>query len=62
MKQYTTLKAEVESWRLFSRRLHDTLELAQLDDASLRAELEAEVSAIEADLEKRSFTAMLSGK
>ncbi|MEP7135611.1 MAG: peptide chain release factor 2 [Chloroflexota bacterium] len=62
MKQYTTLKAEVESWRLFSRRLHDTLELAQLDDSSLRAELEAEVSAIEADLEKRSFTAMLSGK
>ena len=62
MKQYTTLKSEVESWRSFSRRLHDTLELAQLDDDSLRVELEAEVAAIEADLEKRSFTAMLSGK
>jgi len=62
MKQYTTLKSEVEAWRSFSRRLHDTLELAQLDDDSLRAELEAEVTAIEADLEKRSFTAMLSGK
>ena len=62
MKQYTTLKSEVESWRSFSRRLHDTLELAQLDDASLRTELETEVAAIEADLEKRSFTAMLSGK
>jgi len=62
MKQYTTLKSEVEFWRSFSRRLHDTLELAQLDDDSLRAELETEVAAIEADLEKRSFTAMLSGK
>jgi len=62
MKQYTTLKSEVESWRNFSRRLHDTLELAQLDDVSLRTELETEVAAIEADLEKRSFTAMLSGK
>lgn len=62
MKQYTTLKSEVESWRGFSHRLHDTLELAQLDDDSLRVELEAEVAAIEADLEKRSFTAMLSGK
>lgn len=62
MKQYTTLKSEVESWRNFSRRLHDALELAQLDDDSLRAELETEVAAIEADLEKRSFTAMLSGK
>jgi len=62
MKQYTTVKSEVESWRIFSRRLRDTLELAQLDDASLRAELESEVAAIEAELEKRSFTAMLSGK
>ena len=62
MKQYNSVKAEVDSWRSFSRRLNDTLELAQLDDESLRAELEAETSAIEADLEKRSFTAMLSGK
>ena len=62
MKQFTTLKAEVESWRNFSRRLHDATELAQFDDESLRAELETEISNLETDLEKRSFTAMLSGK
>ena len=62
MKQYNTIKAEVESWRGFSRRLNDALELAQLGDESLRAELEAEISAVETELEKRSFTAMLSGK
>jgi peptide chain release factor 2 len=62
MKQYNAIKAELDSWRGFSRRLSDTVELAELDDESLRAELEAEVSAIEAELEKRSFTAMLSGK
>jgi len=62
MKQYNTIKAEVDSWRSFSHHLNDTLELAQLDDESLRAELEAETSAIETELEKRSFTAMLSGK
>ena len=62
MKQYNAIKAEVDSWRVFSRRLNDALELAQLEDASLRADLEAEVSAIEAELEKRSFTAMLSGR
>jgi peptide chain release factor 2 len=62
MKQYNAIKAEVESWRSFSRRLNDTLELAQLDDESLRVDLEAEVTAIETELEKRSFTAMLSGK
>lgn len=62
MKQYNAIKAEVDSWRTFSRHLNDTLELAQLGDESLRAELEAETSALEAELEKRSFTAMLSGK
>jgi peptide chain release factor 2 len=62
MKQHNALKTDVDSWRRFSRRLHDTLELAQLDDESLRGELEAEVAAIEADIEKRSFTTMLSGK
>jgi peptide chain release factor 2 len=62
MKQYNAVKVEVESWRGFSRRLRDALELAQLDDESLRTELDAEVSALEQELEKRSFTAMLSGK
>lgn len=62
MKQYNAVKVEIDSWRSFSRRLHDALELAQLDDESLRPELELETSAIEQELEKRSFTAMLSGK
>ena len=62
MKQYNNTKAEVESWRAFLRRFHDALELAQMDDESMRADLEAEIASIESDLEKRSFTAMLSGK
>jgi peptide chain release factor 2 len=62
MKQYNAVKAEIDSWREFSRRLSDALELAQLDDESLRTDLEAEVAAIESELEKRSFTSMLSGK
>jgi peptide chain release factor 2 len=62
MKQYNNTKAEVDSWRGFSRRLRDALELAQLDDESLRSELETEITALELELEKRSFTAMLSGK
>ena len=62
MKQYNSIKSELDSWRAFSHRLRDALELAQLEDENLRGELEAETSAIEAELEKRSFTAMLSGK
>ena len=62
MKQYNGLKAEVESWNALSRRVSDAVELAQMDDESMRPELETEIAAIEAELEKRSFTAMLSGK
>lgn len=62
MKQYNAVRVEVDSWRVFSRRLRDALELAQLGDESLRSELEAEMAAIEQDLGRRSFAAMLSGK
>ena len=62
MKRYNALKTEIESWQKFSRSQQDALELAELDDESLRSDLETEVDAIEAELEKRSFTAMLSGK
>ena len=52
----------MENWRAFRRRVHDALELGHLGDASLRAELESEVSAIEEEVEHRNFNAMLSGK
>ena len=52
MKQHNSLKTEVESWRVFSRRLHDALELAQLDDESLRGELETEISRLKVALNK----------
>ena len=56
------MRNEIEDWRAFERRIHDARELAEMDDASLRAELETEIAALETELEKRSFTAMLSGK
>jgi peptide chain release factor 2 len=60
MKAASVLRDEVQSWSKFRDHLHDLKELAALDDESLRGELEAEVAALEADLEKRAFTAMLS--
>lgn len=62
MKTASTLDEDIRSWRSFERRLHDALELARLADEGLRAELEAEIEAIEHELEKRSFAVMLSGK
>jgi peptide chain release factor 2 len=62
MKVISNLRDEVESWRKFQNHLNDLLELSRLNDESLRGELEAEITALETDLEKRSFNAMLSGK
>jgi peptide chain release factor 2 len=61
MKQASILREEVESWRKFRDHLHDLVELAGLGDESLRGELETEISALEQELDKRSFTSMLSG-
>ena len=46
IKEANILREEVESWDEFSRRIQDANELAQLDDESLRAELEVEVEGV----------------
>jgi peptide chain release factor 2 len=61
MKQASTLREEVESWAKFRNHLRDLIELASLGDDSLRGELEAETFVLEQELDKRSFTSMLSG-
>ncbi|MFZ5910533.1 MAG: peptide chain release factor 2 [Chloroflexota bacterium] len=62
IREANALREVVDSWRAFAGRIHDAAELAQLDDDSLRVELEGEVEAIETELEKRAFTAMFSGR
>jgi peptide chain release factor 2 len=62
IRKANKLREEVESWGDFARRIQDATELAQMDDESLRTELEKEVESIEKELAKRSFTAMLSGR
>ena len=62
MKKLSVVREEVESWQIFVQRTRDTLELAQLDDESLRSELEAETAAIEAEIDQREFRAMFAGE
>jgi len=61
MKIVSSLRDKVESWCALKQHVHDLTELARLDDESLRAELLGEIANLEADLEKRAFTAMFSG-
>lgn len=61
MQEAATLRDELAAWEAITQRVNDALELAQLNDASLRDELEAEVAAIEATVARLDFEAILSG-
>jgi len=61
MKKIAELREEIEPIHELRRRAQETLELVELDDESLRAELEAEVNALEAETARREVGALLSG-
>lgn len=62
MKQIASLKEEVTGWRSLVQRIQDALELAMLEDESLRSELEAEVAQLEKEVDQRELNTLLSGK
>lgn len=62
MKTLSALENEIKGWKKLEGRLGDALELAELGDESLTGDLKAEVEAIQTEIEKREFDAMLSGE
>lgn len=62
MQKLSALKDEVESWKALQNRISDALELAQMDDESLNADLTIETEALQAIVNDRSFKALMSGK
>ena len=52
---------EVDDWRGLKQRVDDALELAQIEDESLRTDLESEIQTLETELERRELKVMLSG-
>jgi peptide chain release factor 2 len=62
MKKLAALHEQVDDWQRLQQRINDALELAQLDDESLRSDLESEVEALEAEVQQRELKVMLSGK
>ena len=61
MKQLTDLRSTVEGWQALAQRAHDALELTELGDESMLADLETEAQAIQAELDRRELELMLSG-
>ena len=62
MKGLSALRNELEGWQNLHQRITDALDLASLEDESLRQELTVEVETVEAQVQRRDFYAMLSGK
>jgi peptide chain release factor 2 len=62
MKKIASLRVVVEDWRQLVQRVAYFLELAQLEDESLRSEITTEINEIEKDLELRDFAVLLAGK
>jgi peptide chain release factor 2 len=62
MKKIASLKEVVENWQALNLQVAYLVELAHLEDESLRPEISAELEQIEKDLDKREFDVQLSGK
>ena len=62
MKTLANLEGELKSWAILEERLGDAMELAEMGDESLENDLQKEVIALQEEIEKREFDAMLSGE
>jgi peptide chain release factor 2 len=62
MKRISSLRTEIAGWRTLERRIDDALELAELNDASLDAELTAEAKVIEHEVDQRELRTLLAGE
>jgi peptide chain release factor 2 len=62
MKRTARLRQRVKEWKNLTQRLADARELAELDDESLRPELEVEAEKLEKVVHQKELNTMLSGK
>ncbi len=61
MKKINDLRDHVEGWNAVLHRINDALELAEMEDESLRHDLEIETSFLEKEIAQRELNTLLSG-
>jgi peptide chain release factor 2 len=61
MQKQSRLRQEIERWAALARRIQDSIELAELDDPDMLAELAPEVDELAQVVEKMAFQTMLGG-
>jgi peptide chain release factor 2 len=62
MRELSDLRETVSQWETLTRRLADARELAELDDESLRADLEPEIEAVAAEVHRLDFESIFTDK
>jgi len=62
MKTLANLEGELKSWAILEERLEDAMELAEMGDESIEDDLQKEVLALQEEIGKREFDAMLAGE
>ena len=62
MKKISALREVVNDWNSLSQRVAYLLELAELNDETLRTEITTDLDGIEKELDQREFDVHLSGK
>lgn len=62
MRELTRLRRQVEVWQRVSKRLDDALELAMMDDESLRDEMQQELETLATIVDRLEFQALFSGQ
>ncbi len=62
MRDLSALRGEVERWKTAAHRTKDALELTELNDESLRPDLEQEVAWLEQEVRQLEFATLLSGE
>ena len=62
MKQLSALKEEIQTWQTLSHNIQEALELAHLEDESLRPDLEVELQNLESEISRLELSTLLSGK
>jgi peptide chain release factor 2 len=61
MRNLAHLRQELDGWHVLVQKVDDALELASFRDESMRGDIEAEISAITIELDRRETEAQLSG-
>jgi len=62
MKKVASLRQRIESWQALAQRLSDARELAEMEDESIRPELEAEAAELDKIVHQKELNTLLSGR